>query len=138
MLAIAAAVLMLSAAVAIYFLGVPAFGRTEDEAARTSPVEVAVAANRQSLASGNESLFLNGRLTNTSRMTQRLTRIHAELRDDSGRIVYRWQIAPPISELRPAQQVTFSAMELDVPRGATNLSVIVDSAPAADGQAQKG
>lgn len=139
MLAIAAAVLMLSAVLAIYYFGMPAFGRSADAAeAGNSPVQVAVVANRQRLASGNESLFLNGRLTNNSRMTQRLTRIHAELRDDGGRMVYRWQIAPPIGELRPAQQVTFSAMELDVPSGATNLSVIVDSSPAEDGQAQKG
>lgn len=131
MLAVAAAVLMLAAALAVYYWGMPGLGAGASATTTGSSIDVRVDANRQQLASGNEALFLNGQLRNVTGTTQRLNRMQAQLMDADDRVVHSWLIAPPVRELGPEQAVPFSAMEMNVPAGASNLTVTVDSSALA-------
>ena len=130
LLAITAAVLMLSAAFAVYYFGIPGVGALSRGAQSTeSPLEIEGRADRRSLPSGNESLTLSGQIRNPTSSPQRVPRIHAELVDGQGRVVYSWFIAPPVPELRPGAVATFSAMEMDVPQGASGLILSLDAGP---------
>lgn len=139
-LALAAAVLMLSAALAVYYFGIPGVGalsRAGDDAASPLVIEMnRDDANRQPLASGNQSLTITGRIRNPSAATQRVPRIRAELLDQQGRVVYSWFISPPVAELRAGAVATFSAMELDVPPTANDLLLVFDSGQQQQGQQQ--
>ena len=139
MLAVAAAVLMLSAALAVYYFGIPGVGALSRTAeSRDNPLIIEVDrddANRQELASGNQSLTVTGRIRNPSATVQRVPRIQAELIDGQGRVVYRWFIAPPIAELRPGAVATFSAMEIGVPPTSHDLVLVFDEG-ARQGQPQ--
>jgi hypothetical protein len=131
MLALAAAVLMLTAAFAVYYFGIPGVGalsRTDEASASPLIIEMdADDANRQPLASGNESLTITGRIRNPTQSAQRVPRIQAELLDRQGRVVYSWFISPPVPELRAGAVATFSAMELNVPAAANQLMLVFDS-----------
>jgi hypothetical protein len=130
MLAVAAAVLMLSAALAVYYFGIPGVGALSRAGqSAESPLVIEGRAERQALPSGNESLNVTGQIQNPSGSPQRVPRIHAELVDANGRVVYSWFIAPPIGELRPGAAATFSAMEMGVPQGASGLILSLDAGP---------
>ena len=131
LLAVAAAVLMLAAALAVYYWGMPGLGAGASATTADSSIRIDVEANRQQLASGYEALFLNGQLRNVTGTTQRLNRMQAQLLGPNDRVVHSWLIAPPVGELGPAQTVPFSAMEMNVPPGANNVTVTVDSSAVA-------
>src|SRR5512139_1959548 len=124
MLAIAAAVLMLIAAGAIYWFGLPGIGGA-GLARNETPLllQVTRKPERQRMESGNELLAVSGRVVNPTDKTQRVPPIHAELRDPQGRIVYEWSICAPVSQLQPKQAVTFNSAEIDVPQGAKTFNV---------------
>jgi len=112
MLSIVAGSLMLSAVAAIYWFGVPSLAASSD-----SPFPP----QRQKLESGNELLTVTGRITNLTDRVQRVPQIRAELRDSSGRPVYRWSISAPAPQLGPRESTIFNSAEIDVPRGAKSL-----------------
>jgi predicted Zn finger-like uncharacterized protein len=126
MISIVAAALMLSAAAAIYWFGVPNLSA----GAEGSPFEIKNigAPQRQALASGGDLLSVSGRITNLTDKAQRVPQIRAELRDASRRTVYSWSISAPVAELGPRQSATFNSAELNTPRGAKSLHLSVGPA----------
>jgi hypothetical protein len=120
LIAIAAAALMLTAAAAIYYFGIPTIGRMTG-AADDRPLVIEGGAERRELSSGNELFTVTGRLRNASDSVQPVPPIRIELRDAQGRIIYDWSISAPVSELVPGQIVTFNSAEVDVPRGARRM-----------------
>jgi hypothetical protein len=128
MVSIVAAAMMLSAVAAIYWFGFPNLSaRLGLAGAEASPfdVESLGAPQRQKLASGNELLTVAGRIINLTDEVQRVPQIRAELRDATGRPVYRWSISAPVAELGPRASATFNSAEIDVPRGAKTLNLSV-------------
>ena len=120
--AITAALLMLGAVAAITLVPEAGalFGRTTETA---GALKIEGDADRHLLASGNELLQVNGRITNLTEDVQPIPQIRAELRDAEGRVVYSWAISPPVPSLQPGQSATFNSAEVDVPRGAKALNL---------------
>lgn len=124
--AIIAAILMLSAVAAISYFGLPGIGGSQASArAGGTPLRLEVTGKpeRRLLESGNELLAVSGRIVNPTDAVQPVPRIQAELRDDQGRVVYSWAISAPVPELQPRQSATFNSAEVDVPRGAKALNL---------------
>lgn len=86
--------------------------------------------DRQQLASGNELFAVSGRVINPTDRSQPVPPLSAELRDASGRMIYRWTIAPPAVELAPGTSASFNSAEVNVPQGADRLTVTLGK-PAA-------
>jgi flagellar basal body-associated protein FliL len=126
-LAIVAALLMLAAAGAVYWFGVPNLGTALAGKGTPLTVEITGKPERKQLESGNELLAVTGRISNPTEQPQRVPQIRGELRDAQGRIVYQWSIAPPVAELQPKQTVSFNSAEFDVPQSAQALSVTFGS-----------
>lgn len=123
-LAIAAAVIMLGAAAAISYFGLPVLGRSAlDKGASALTLEVTRKPTRQQMESGNELLAISGRIYNPTNEVQRVPQIQAVLSDAQGRVVYDWSISAPVSQLKPGQSATFNSAEVDVPRGARALNL---------------
>jgi hypothetical protein len=78
---------------------------------------------RQTMESGNSLLAVTGMISNPTDSRQRVPPIHAELRDSQDRIVYEWEISPPVPELAPKQTVTFNSAEVDFPASARALKI---------------
>jgi predicted Zn finger-like uncharacterized protein len=130
LLAVAAAVLMSAAALGLHYFGLPAFGeRLVPLTSTATPLQIVdQSADRRPLGSGNVLLIVTGRIVNPTGQTQRVPQIRAAVLDGAGRVVYRWSIAPPVSELAPGQNATFNSAEVDVP--VTEGNVRLDFGPA--------
>jgi predicted Zn finger-like uncharacterized protein len=123
-IAIAAAVIMLAAAAAISYFGLPALGRSAlDKGATALTLEVTRKPTRQQMESGNELLAISGRIYNPTDEVQRVPQIQAVLSDAQGRVVYNWSISAPVAQLKPGQSATFNSAEVDVPRSARALNL---------------
>lgn len=123
-LAIVAAALMVAAFAAVQVFGMPDLGqRIGIPVQGTSTLDIEGGADRQRLQSGNELLTVRGTITNRTDSAQRVPQIKAELKDMQGRVLYEWQIAPPVRELQPRGRVTFDSAEMDVPRGGRQLTL---------------
>jgi hypothetical protein len=121
------AVVILAAAAAAVRFGVPGLeGRSA--AQQSGSLNLEYSAERRAMASGNELLTVTGTIENPSDEELPVPPIQAELRDAQGRIVYAWQISPPVAVLPPRQSVSFNSAEVDVPRGARDLSLGFGSA----------
>ena len=79
--------------------------------------------DRQKLASGNELLAVSGRVINPTDEQQDVPPIRAQLRSNSGRLVYSWTIAPPARTLPPGASATFNSAEVNVPAGGDELTI---------------
>jgi len=86
--------------------------------------------DRQTLASGNELFAVSGRVINPTDSSQRVPPLRAELRDNAGKLIYSWTIAPPARTLPPGASASFNSAEVNVPKGADQLTVTL-GAPAA-------
>ncbi|MEO5611981.1 MAG: zinc-ribbon domain-containing protein [Sphingomicrobium sp.] len=84
--------------------------------------------DRQKLASGNELLAVSGRVINPTDENQNVPPIQAQLRSQSGRLVYSWTIAPPARVLPPGASATFNSAEVNVPAGGDELTITLGSA----------
>lgn len=123
-LAIVAAALMVAAFAAVQVFGMPDLGqRIGIPVQGTSTLDIEGGADRQRLQSGNELLTVRGAITNRTDSAQRVPQIRAQLKDMQGRVLYEWQIAPPVRELQPRGRVTFDSAEMDVPRGGRQLTL---------------
>ncbi|HEX2764562.1 MAG TPA: zinc-ribbon domain-containing protein [Allosphingosinicella sp.] len=122
MAAIAAAVLMLAATAAVWSFGLPQLG-VDIPLSRpaASPLKLEYQAENQTLASGNALLTVTGRIVNPTAKVQRVPAIRAELRDEAGRTVFGWPIAPPVSQLQPGQSANINSAQVDVPQNAKRL-----------------
>jgi hypothetical protein len=120
--AIAAAALMLAATAAISWFGLPQLG-VDIPLSRpaASPLKLEYQAENQNLASGNALLSVTGRIVNPTGSVQRVPAIRAELRDEEGRTVFGWPIAPPVSHLQPGQSAIINSAQVDVPQNAKRL-----------------
>lgn len=123
-LAVVAALLMLAAAGAVYWLGPKSFGNLAMGRSGTPLlINVTRKPERRPLESGNELLAVSGRIVNPTDSVQKVPQIRAVLRDAQGRIVYEWSISAPVPELQPNQSATFNSAEVDVPHGAKRLNL---------------
>jgi len=122
--AIVAAALMIAAFAAVQVFGMPDLGQKIGIPVQSvSTLDIEGGADRQRLQSGNELLTVRGAITNRTDAVQRVPQIRAELKDAQGRVVYAWQIAPPVRELQARGRVTFDSAEMDVPRGGRTLTL---------------
>lgn len=122
--AMIAAVLMITAVAAIQLFGLPDFRQKFGIPIRTvNALAISGQAERRRLESGNELLTVRGEITNQTDEVQRVPQIRAELKDAQGRVVYDWSIAPPVREVQQRGRVTFDSAEMDVPRGGRTLSL---------------
>jgi len=86
--------------------------------------------DRQTLASGNELFAVSGRVINPTETNQPVPPLRAELRDSAGKLIYSWTIAPPARMLPPGASASFNSAEVNVPKGADQLTVTLGT-PAA-------
>ena len=122
--AIVAALLMLGATAAIGWFGLPRLGAGLSMPGRSStPLTLDYQAQNQMLASGNALLTVSGTISNPTDKVQRVPSLRAELRDEGGRVVYSWPIAPPVAELQPGQSANLNAAEFGVPTAAKKLTL---------------
>ncbi len=125
-LAVIAALLMVGALAAVYYLGpqqITAWlggGDVETgERLRFTRRDV----SREPLPTDNELLTVTGEITNVSGQVQRVPQIRADITDSDRRVIFSWTIAPPVGELQPGQAATFSSASTDVPKGGRNLNL---------------
>ena len=78
---------------------------------------------RRPLASGQDILTVAGRVINPTNKSQPVPPIYAELRDASGKVVYRWTIAPPTPTLAPGATASFNSTEINVPSQSADLTI---------------
>ena len=122
--AVAAAILMLGAVGAIWYFGLPNFGRSFDFPVETAnALDIRGQVDRRRLESGNELLEVHGEVSNKTDEVQHVPQIKAELKDAEGRVVYTWSIAPPVRELQAHGRVAFDSGQMDVPQGGRTLSL---------------
>jgi hypothetical protein len=125
-IAVIAALLMVGALAAIYYIGprqiaawVGGGEASTGERLRFTRRDV----TREPLPTNNELLTVTGEITNLTDEVQRVPQVRAEVTDAEGRVIFFWMIAPPIKELQPHQAVTFSSASTDVPKGGRNLNL---------------
>lgn len=93
-------------------------------AAVSSPLQIAAGTpERQKLASGNELVVVSGRVINPSGQAQPVPSIEAQLKDRTGKLIYKWTIAPPTRTLAPGGSATFNSAEMNVPASGPNSTV---------------
>lgn len=76
----------------------------------------------RTLANGVILFAANGSIVNPTDKPQRVLPIRAELRDNSGAVVFEWIINPPIAVLPAGERRAFSSARTDVPRRAVMLT----------------
>lgn len=112
---------------AIQFFGLPpeliALTSPRSNADNPLKIQVTQTPERRVLESGNELFAVSGRIVNPTVMPQKIPDIRAELRDDRGRIVYSWTITPPRRTIGGKKAIDFNSAEVNVPRGAQQLSL---------------
>ncbi|HEY8592267.1 MAG TPA: zinc-ribbon domain-containing protein [Sphingomicrobium sp.] len=79
--------------------------------------------DRQRLASGNETLTINGRVINPTGKEQSVPPLQAQLKTKAGEVVYSWTIAPPARSLPAGASASFYSTEVDVPAGGDELTI---------------
>lgn len=124
--------LVAAAAVAFWFLA-PAEWKARVGLAQASetPLQLMMThSDRQPLESGNELLAVTGRVINPTDKVQTVPPIQAQLRSNSGQLVYSWTIAPPAPRLQPRESRTFNSAEVNVPAGGDQLTITL-GAPSA-------
>lgn len=123
------ALLIAALAAAFWFLAPAEWKERVGIAAGETPLQLMMThSDRQKLASGNELLTVSGRVINPTDETQDVPPIRAELRSNSGELVYNWTIAPPARTLPPGASATFNSTEMNVPAGGDELTVVLDAA----------
>jgi predicted Zn finger-like uncharacterized protein len=100
------------------------------EAAETPLQLMMTHSDRQKLASGNELLAISGRVINPTQERQSVPPITAQLRDDKGKLVYSWTIAPPAPSLKAGDSAPFYSAEVNVPAGGNELTVTLGAPKA--------
>lgn len=124
-LAVIAALLMVGALAAIYFVGpqqIAAWMGSEVETGeqlRFTRRDV----TREPLPTEKELLTVTGEITNVGSQPQRVPQIRADVTDSGQRVIFSWTIAPPVRDLQPGQTASFSSASTDVPKGGRNLNL---------------
>lgn len=124
--AIVAALLMMGALAALYYLGpqrIAAWFSGESVSSADALQIRNQRARPEPLPNGNQLLTVTGDITNVSSEVQRVPQIRADVIGADGRVIYSWTIAAPVAELQPRQAVTFSSASTDVPKGGRRLNL---------------
>ena len=74
--------------------------------------------DRRELPDGTEFFGASGTITNTARETVDVPTILIVMRDERERIVYSWEVAPPVTTLAPGEEVVIREAVTDVPKSA--------------------
>lgn len=121
-LAVVAALMMLGALAAIYFLGVPNIAaRLQLPGAARSPLAITFTATPEQLPTGRLLLTVTGEIRNPTDEAQRVRQLRAQVLNAEGRAIYAWSIAPPVAQLQPGATAAFSSATTDVPQGGRNV-----------------
>lgn len=91
-------------------------------------VDVSRPPERRMLDSGKELLAISGVVKNPTQVTLNVPDIRAELHDANGHTVYGWTIPAPVRSLAAGGATTFDSAEVDVPRDARSLKLVLASA----------
>ena len=83
--------------------------------------------DRQKLESGEELLTVSGRVINPTNKEQDVPPLQAQLKDRTGKVVYRWTIQPPAPTLAPGASAGFNSAELRVPPNGEELTISIGS-----------
>ncbi len=78
--------------------------------------------DHRTLPNGTIYFAVRGTVVNPTDRVQAIPPIQAELRDDSGAVIYSWVIRPPKRQIGPGERVPFSEARTDIPRRATMLT----------------
>ncbi len=127
LLAILVGLLVVAAlAAAFWFLAPPEWkARLGIAEASATPLELSNPPHieRIQLASGNELLTVAGRVINPTDETQPVPPNHAQIRNQAGKVIYSWTIAPPAPSLGPGASASFNSAEVNVPSGGEDLTI---------------
>ncbi|WP_309662346.1 zinc-ribbon domain-containing protein [Sphingomonas sp.] len=125
-----AALLIAAVAAAFWFLAPASWKERVGIAdAGETPLQLMMThSDRQKLASGNELLAVSGRVINPTDENQNVPPIQAQLRNQKGKLVYSWTIAPPARILPPGASATFNSAEVNVPAGGDELTITLGDA----------
>jgi predicted Zn finger-like uncharacterized protein len=116
MMAVAAGILMLLAAGAIIWLGMPGLASSMGLQAAETPLQLKDnPIERRELDNGSELFAVSGQVTNPSTDRQRVPDITADLRDSQCRLVFSWKIEPHQRTVAPGGSIEFYSARLDVP-----------------------
>lgn len=128
--AASAGIVMIILVVALIIWGASRKGPVEPKVdpATLLAVDVSRPPERRLLDSGKELLAISGVVKNPTQVTLNVPDIRAELHDASGRTVYGWTIPAPTRSLAPNAAATFDSAEVDVPRDARSLKLVLASA----------
>jgi hypothetical protein len=125
--AVLVASVLIGGVAAIQFFGLPpqliALTQPHSKADNPLTIQVTQTPERRLLESGNELFAVSGRIVNPTVMPQKIPDIQAVLRDDRGKIVYSWTITPPRRTIGGKKAIDFNSAEVNVPRGAQQLSL---------------
>jgi len=69
------------------------------------------------------NLVVKGTIANTSEQKRAIPTLYGQLKDQSGRVVHRWEFASPVPELEPGAYVPFTTVAEQVPPTATDVTV---------------
>ena len=86
--------------------------------------------DRVKLESGNELLTVTGRVINPTSKEQPVPPLNAQLRSNSGKLVYSWTIAPPAPTLPPGGSASYNSAEVKLPPGGDELTITLGPARA--------
>ncbi|HYC95302.1 MAG TPA: hypothetical protein VEB39_06335 [Sphingomicrobium sp.] len=101
---------------------------TERPAGDETPLQLSVTSwDRRKMDNGNDLVKLEGRIANPTDRGLLVPALTAELRGWSGKVIHKWIIAPPVTQLDAHQSVEFRDVELDVPPDGDQLTVTIGS-----------
>lgn len=128
MLAATFAVLALTAAGAVWRLGLPAWLPINHSpfAASQPDLVLSFPANRQdrrSLANGGEYFGISGSITNVSKQRRDVPLLEVILRDEHDRKVYSWEITPAKRVLAPGETLAVNEAVVDIPHSARSADI---------------
>jgi predicted Zn finger-like uncharacterized protein len=128
--AASAGVVMIILVVALIVWGASRKGPVEAKVdpATLLAVDVSRPPERRLLDSGKELLAISGVVRNPTQVTLNVPDIRAELHDANNRTVYGWTIPAPTRSLPAGGATTFDSAEVDVPRDARSLKLVLASA----------
>ncbi|MBP6441368.1 MAG: zinc-ribbon domain-containing protein [Sphingorhabdus sp.] len=124
MAAIAFALLIASAAAALWCFGVPVSNFSAGLDEPDLKIEPTPNLELQYRADGTPFFIASGSIVNPTSRAQKIPNMKVTLKDASGRAVYNWTVKPKKRDITPGGIVDFSEAQLDVPRSAAKISIV--------------
>ncbi len=128
-----AALLLVTGAAALQFLGTPTWlarlGIPVGDTVVPLLLEMPRKPTRRTTPSGNELFELSGRVINPTNSPQRVPDIRVELSNPQGVVIYFWTITPSKRTLGPRESLNFDSAQIDVPKGAQDINFLFPGEP---------